>query len=97
MIRKYPNIATAKLESIWDDDRNFKASPDAESLNEVEKRIERRLKELHSRYPGKNILLVTHAGVLVSQDLGWKDVASMSMKRDRVTNRINIAKINSGK
>jgi broad specificity phosphatase PhoE len=97
MVKKYPNLATCKLEDVWDDDRDFKASSEAESLNEVWKRTTRGLIELQNKYPGKNILFITHAGVLVSQGLGWNQMASVTLKKDKITNKVSLEKINNGK
>lgn len=86
MIKKYPNLATIeRLEEVWDDDRDFKASPDAESLNEVRKRAMNGLTEIRNKYPGKKMLIIDHAGVRVSLGLGLDRIQETALKKNNDT------------
>jgi 2,3-bisphosphoglycerate-dependent phosphoglycerate mutase len=81
LVQKFPYINDPKeFEQIWND-LNFKAEG-GESLGEVGERVKMGLKELQEKYPGKNILLVTHAGVLQTQGLDFQKISPLTVKRN---------------
>lgn len=82
MVKKYPTLATTtNLESVWNDMLDF-TPPGGESRNDVKRRVDEGLKGLAEEYPGKNVLLVTHHQVLLSQGLDGQSVSTLTLKKD---------------
>lgn len=63
------------------DKRTFKAEG-GESLDEVEERIQTGLVDIRRIYPGKNVLVVSHAGVMLSLGENPNQVANMTVTRN---------------
>jgi broad specificity phosphatase PhoE len=59
-----------ELYSRWSADPIHNAPPGGESISDLCERIERSVKEMISRFEGKKLALVTHAGVIRSAIMG---------------------------
>lgn len=86
LVQKYPYLETEEtLKTVWDD-QTFKPPGGGESLEEVAVRVKEALKELYNLYPNKNVLLVTHAGVLQTQGLDFGKVSQVNISRNESGN-----------
>lgn len=77
---KYPYLKAGEFERIWSD-WDFKVDG-SESLNELRVRVNAGMIELNKKYPGKNILLVTHIGVLQTQEIDSNSISKVSVGRN---------------
>lgn len=80
IVKEFPYIRSEQgFEGIWNDP-NFKAEG-GESLTELGERVKTGLSKLQELYPGKNVLAITHAGVLQTQGLPLDGVSAVSVER----------------
>lgn len=61
--------------SSWDEWKQFELDPEIESVEQIMSRVLRFLREVAVGYPGENVLLTTHGGVLrhLLSELGFTD------------------------
>lgn len=82
MVSRYPYLVNEpEFQRIWSDP-DFKAEG-GESLNELGIRVNSGLSELQAKYPGKNIFLITHAGVLQTQGLKLQGISNVAIGKDQ--------------
>lgn len=87
LVAQFPYLETEpELGTVWNDWK-FKP-PGGESLAEVSERVKAGLSKLQELYPGKNILLITHAGVLQTQGLDFGEVSQMTISQDESGNSV---------
>lgn len=81
MVQKFPYIKDPQeFQQVWGD-LNFRA-PNGETLGEVGDRVKLGLLELQDKFPGKNILLIAHAGVLQTQGLDFQKISPLVLNKE---------------
>ncbi len=84
IIEKYPDLANPDvstqdaMQPIWDDP-TFKAPGGGESLKEKKREVDTAFRDLLKQYGNKKMLLVTHMGVLQTQQIEDKGVTNVSL------------------
>lgn len=78
LLEKYPYLKDGEFERIWSDP-DFKVEG-SESLNELAIKVNSGMIELSRRFPGKNILLITHAGDLQTQGFDFNSISKASVE-----------------
>jgi broad specificity phosphatase PhoE len=79
LVEKYPYLKAGEFDRIWSDP-DFKVEG-SESLNELVVRVKSGMIELSRKFPGKNILLITHAGVLQTQGFDFDSISGVSVEK----------------
>jgi broad specificity phosphatase PhoE len=59
----------------WNEQRSLARTPAGESIADIQTRVLRHLKQLQDEYPGRSIVLVTHAEVIRAVVLHWLEAS----------------------
>lgn len=80
LLDKYSYLKAGEFERIWSDP-DFRVEG-SESLNELKPKVKAGMIELSKKYPGKKILVITHAGVLQTQECDFNSISGRSVKKN---------------